>query len=283
MDKKSELKIKQQPKNTVDIRSFFNLAPTTNITSSNSPLASNKLNNKSGNKQALSSSGGESPIKKSNSKPSTQLKEAVKMPKRKKAYAIESDSDDEIIIVNKKAKKEPKPSKATNDKKENKKRKIDPDESEEDYQPDFDSADEKPAKKATTIKKSTKAKSAKAKATPKSKAIPKDKLVRPPDESEDENALKCKIVKTKNKELVKTGFEFNAATNSTKTGGDKKNLGVMWVDKYKPTKISEVIGQHTPKCSANKLKDWLNKWYENKDVKVHFGAKNETGIGLRNY
>ncbi|XP_003380579.1 ATPase, AAA family [Trichinella spiralis] len=44
--------------------------------------------------------------------------------------------------------------------------------------------------------------------------------------------------------------------DSTADGGQ----AVMWVDKYKPKSIKQVIGQHGPKSCLNKLLNWLRHW-----------------------
>lgn len=42
---------------------------------------------------------------------------------------------------------------------------------------------------------------------------------------------------------------------------------LLWVDKYKPTKLSDVIGQQGEKSNMNKLLKWLKSWHKN-----HLGA-----------
>ena len=307
MEKKAK-PAKPQPKHTSDIRSFFNRDPASKSASSNGTPS------KSANGHIVLSSGEESPFKKS-SKPSVESREskrADKMPKRK-VYIESSDSDDEIIKRPKKASKKshdaaPKASTSS------KRKKVDIDsDSDSDFVLKEKSNKKSPpakAKKAATSKASSKATSkatsskttsktskttSKSKSTAgskkttskenKSKSKSKSKsLVTALDEESDEDALECKVVKKNQAELTKPGFSVNNKSSlQSKIGGDKKTseLGLMWVDRYKPTRIQDVVGQHTPKSCANKLKNWLENWYKFKDLKVKFGAKNETGQGLR--
>ena len=38
---------------------------------------------------------------------------------------------------------------------------------------------------------------------------------------------------------------------------------LMWVDKYKPTAIKQIIGQQGANSNVNKLLNWLKNWYSN--------------------
>ena len=40
----------------------------------------------------------------------------------------------------------------------------------------------------------------------------------------------------------------------------KKKPILLWVDKYKPKTIKQLIGQQTDKSQTNKLLDWLRNW-----------------------
>ena len=97
------------------------------------------------------------------------------------------------------------------------------------------------------------------------------------ESSDNEDHVDCTMVNKKAN--LKAGFQSHNA-DLLKTAGDKNKLGEMWVDKYRPKKVGEIIGQHTPKCSANKLKNWLVKWDDNKHLKPN-PFKNDTGAGLR--
>lgn len=43
---------------------------------------------------------------------------------------------------------------------------------------------------------------------------------------------------------------------------DGEDSGLMWVDKYKPKSLKQVIGQQGPKSNANKLLFWLKNWHK---------------------
>ena len=38
---------------------------------------------------------------------------------------------------------------------------------------------------------------------------------------------------------------------------------LLWVDKYKPKEMKEIVGQHGDKSNAKKLKKWLMDWRDN--------------------
>ena len=38
---------------------------------------------------------------------------------------------------------------------------------------------------------------------------------------------------------------------------------LMWVDKYKPKTIKQIIGQQGPNSNVNKLLNWLRNWHTN--------------------
>ena len=45
-------------------------------------------------------------------------------------------------------------------------------------------------------------------------------------------------------------------------GSDEATL--MWVDKYKPTQLKQIIGQQGDKSNAKKLLHWLQSWHKNR-------------------
>jgi replication factor C subunit 1 len=49
-----------------------------------------------------------------------------------------------------------------------------------------------------------------------------------------------------------------------------KEASLLWVDKYKPTSFSKIIGQNTEKSNANKLLNWLKNWQSS-----HLSASDE--------
>ncbi|CAG9576182.1 unnamed protein product [Danaus chrysippus] len=55
---------------------------------------------------------------------------------------------------------------------------------------------------------------------------------------------------------------------------------LMWVDKYKPKSLKQIIGQHGEASNVNKLLNWLKKWYMNRKAKLPKPspwAKNDDG------
>ncbi|KRX84953.1 Replication factor C subunit 1 [Trichinella sp. T6] len=62
--------------------------------------------------------------------------------------------------------------------------------------------------------------------------------------------------KKKAKVMMIDEISSDVKLDSTADGGQ----AVMWVDKYKPKSIKQVIGQHGPKSCLNKLLNWLRHW-----------------------
>ncbi|KRZ26961.1 Replication factor C subunit 1 [Trichinella pseudospiralis] len=60
------------------------------------------------------------------------------------------------------------------------------------------------------------------------------------------------------KKKAKVIGEMSSDVKLDTTTGDGQ--AVMWVDKYKPKSIKQVIGQHGPKSCLNKLLNWLRHW-----------------------
>ncbi|XP_034823895.1 replication factor C subunit 1 [Maniola hyperantus] len=56
--------------------------------------------------------------------------------------------------------------------------------------------------------------------------------------------------------------------NDSHKSGMTKNLSLMWVDKYKPTSLKQIIGQHGEKSNVKKLSNWLTQWYVNRKTKI---------------
>ncbi|XP_047506981.1 replication factor C subunit 1 [Pieris napi] len=59
-----------------------------------------------------------------------------------------------------------------------------------------------------------------------------------------------------------------------------KDASLMWVDKYKPQSIKQIIGQHGEASNVKKLINWLTKWYVNRKAKLpkpNPWAKNDDG------
>ncbi|XP_028039481.1 replication factor C subunit 1 [Bombyx mandarina] len=61
---------------------------------------------------------------------------------------------------------------------------------------------------------------------------------------------------------------------------DTKCNKYMWVDKYKPQNVKQIIGQHGDSSNVKKLINWLTKWYVNRKAKLPKPspwAKNDDG------
>ncbi|XP_039765625.1 replication factor C subunit 1 isoform X2 [Pararge aegeria] len=69
--------------------------------------------------------------------------------------------------------------------------------------------------------------------------------------------------KVKNDE-VKSEKIVNGVPNKS----DSVDNSLMWVDKYKPTNLKQIIGQHGEKSNVKKLSNWLIQWYVNRKAKI---------------
>lgn len=45
---------------------------------------------------------------------------------------------------------------------------------------------------------------------------------------------------------------------------DEKKIFSMWVDKYKPSSVKQIIGQQGEKSNAKKLLNWIISWRKNR-------------------
>ncbi|XP_022113761.2 replication factor C subunit 1 [Pieris rapae] len=85
------------------------------------------------------------------------------------------------------------------------------------------------------------------------------------------NDFSGKIKKKKSEEEVE---QVDNVDNSS------KDTSLMWVDKYKPQSIKQIIGQHGEASNVKKLINWLTKWYVNRKAKLpkpNPWAKNDDG------
>ncbi|KAH9527735.1 replication factor C subunit 1 [Dermatophagoides farinae] len=63
---------------------------------------------------------------------------------------------------------------------------------------------------------------------------------------------------------------------------EQQRVSELWVDKYKPTSVRQIIGQQGDRSSLNKLIKWLRNWHSNMDKKPGFGKWGpDDGAGFR--
>ena len=71
--------------------------------------------------------------------------------------------------------------------------------------------------------------------------------------------------------------QFSVKTESessmVKSTSDQSSSSIMWVDKYKPTGMKNIIGQTGDKSNAKKLLNWLNNWHKNRATGVKPSGK----------
>ncbi|OTF76137.1 replication factor C subunit 1-like protein, partial [Euroglyphus maynei] len=63
---------------------------------------------------------------------------------------------------------------------------------------------------------------------------------------------------------------------------ETQRVSELWVDKYKPTNVRQIIGQQGDRSALNKLIKWLRNWHSNIDKKPGFGKWGpDDGAGFR--
>ncbi|OWR43032.1 putative replication factor C large subunit [Danaus plexippus plexippus] len=76
------------------------------------------------------------------------------------------------------------------------------------------------------------------------------------------------------------GREISHDGELKKSCSTEVSNSLMWVDKYKPKNLKQIIGQHGEASNVNKLLNWLKKWYANRKAKLPKPspwAKNDDG------
>uniref|UniRef100_A0A2A4JBC5 Replication factor C subunit 1 n=1 Tax=Heliothis virescens TaxID=7102 RepID=A0A2A4JBC5_HELVI len=129
----------------------------------------------------------------------------------------------------------------------------------------------------------------------KSKKSPTDKI-----KSESKDSNKLEVSKSKNREKSKSPRKIkeekiepksetksSSSSSSSLVNGNVKREAApipanmsMWVEKYKPQNIKQIIGQHGDASNVKKLMNWLTKWYVNRKAKLPKPspwAKNDDG------
>lgn len=98
----------------------------------------------------------------------------------------------------------------------------------------------------------------------------------------DEKRVKSEDSKVKTEVIeksVQSGNKQNGEIAKSSSSIDASNA-LMWVDKYKPQNLKQIIGQHGEASNVKKLLNWLKKWYANRKAKLpkpNPWAKNDDG------
>ncbi|XP_060810541.1 replication factor C subunit 1 isoform X2 [Amyelois transitella] len=109
------------------------------------------------------------------------------------------------------------------------------------------------------------------------------------EELKDDNIAKLKNISkscetpksegvSKLKEISKSSDDVTKSRDACKS--DMTAASLMWVDKYKPRNVKQIIGQHGDASNVKKLTNWLTKWYVNRKAKLPKPspwAKNDDG------
>ncbi len=67
---------------------------------------------------------------------------------------------------------------------------------------------------------------------------------------------------------IKTEVAASPSQSKSKsqTSSDQSAESILWVDKYRPTCMKNIIGQTGDKSNARKLLSWLNCWHKNRTL-----------------
>lgn len=108
------------------------------------------------------------------------------------------------------------------------------------------------------------------------------------EKSKSPNKIKEKIVDQMSSTSKKVDINLDvnkvkdvkANEESTKSKDNQSPQASMWVEKYKPQNIKQIIGQTGDNSNVKKLINWLTKWYANRKLKLPKPspwAKNDDG------
>ncbi|CAD5118848.1 DgyrCDS7526 [Dimorphilus gyrociliatus] len=82
--------------------------------------------------------------------------------------------------------------------------------------------------------------------------------------TEKESTVPAKKMRQMVEKPVVKVVERERAETSHQTGANYLDRGQLWVDKYKPTNMKQLIGQQGDKSCARKLLNWLSSWHANR-------------------
>ncbi|XP_028157701.1 replication factor C subunit 1 isoform X2 [Ostrinia furnacalis] len=103
--------------------------------------------------------------------------------------------------------------------------------------------------------------------------IPKKVETEIKKENEVKKEKKIELDKPKTTDLASAGKSDSSKSVTS-------SIDMMWVDKYKPQNLKQIIGQHGDASNVKKLTNWLTKWYVNRKAKLPKPspwAKNDDG------
>lgn len=92
--------------------------------------------------------------------------------------------------------------------------------------------------------------------------------------------------------VFRRGLDFKETDDDSRAGasaegsGEDRGQSLLWVDKYKPTSLKNIIGQQGEQSCANKLLRWLRTWHssspeEKKQAKISKFAGKDDGSSFK--
>lgn len=91
--------------------------------------------------------------------------------------------------------------------------------------------------------------------------------------------LKTQVSSNSSSQSQLTSSKSDQLGNSGRVKTDQSQSSLLWVDKYKPTQLKQIIGQTGDKSNAKKLLHWLNNWHKNQAAGVKPAAGKFFGRG----
>lgn len=88
----------------------------------------------------------------------------------------------------------------------------------------------------------------------------------------------------KESSVTSIGDSQESASSPSRPSGEAIRAGessLMWVDKYKPTQLKQIVGQTGEKSNARKLLHWLTNWHKNRAAGTKPQGRNVWGKGLK--
>lgn len=83
-----------------------------------------------------------------------------------------------------------------------------------------------------------------------------------------ETPFKSKSINYHDSQSETDSSQTDQSVKSSKVQTDQSQSSLLWVDKYKPTQLKQIIGQTGDKSHAKKLLHWLTNWHKNQAAGV---------------
>lgn len=120
--------------------------------------------------------------------------------------------------------------------------------------------------------------------SPAAEKKPRNKLKSDSSETKEEVPREKKVLEGNSSQLSQQSTSSPATQTPSASPTLKGEASLMWVDKYRPRSIKQIIGQQGDKSNMRKLINWLRAWNENRKKppsKASFFKKDQDGSSLK--